>query len=176
MVSPYAWADVDWIPEAAPLKTAPLLIDSPGPQVRPDGGVLGKARHRVTPYESRHAWPREIVLTMEGMHRYTVLSAWILDYAEGDFSGLHSDRPDSAVTALVALGDLSDPLVLCDQLIGETDESLLRHALENPFPPGLDVILRQDRCLLVQGSITPHHRPPVTSPCKILSISLRQVS
>lgn len=165
--------DASWIP-ASCMQSEPdwVYIDLPAPVVRPTGGVLGQARHRAATYRPIHEWPTALSLGPSEDDLLTVLSAWVLDYRTNDFAALHTDRPDSLFTALLALDDQSEPIVVCPEFKSLTDYDLRELAAVHPFPFGEAVELSQSACLLLRGAVIPHYRPPVVRPCRVLSVSL----
>jgi hypothetical protein len=169
------WTETTWASAALRAPRGPWIsICNSTPELRTEGGVVATAHQRVAELDVHSIWEPEVKL--EGQGNCAVLSAWVLDYPVGGHSGLHTDRPDSDLTGLIALDDVREPLVVCPQLSRLPDGDLLALAFETPHPAGVTVYLRQDRVLLLRGASTPHHRPPVASRCRVLSISLKQLN
>jgi hypothetical protein len=101
-----------------------------------------------------------------------LLSAWLLDYRVGDYAALHTDRPDSVLTGLLALDLSREPLVICPQLADVCSVDLLELAGTQPHPAGVSIVLSREQLFLFEGARMPHHRPSVRQPCQVLSISL----
>ncbi|WP_432158326.1 hypothetical protein [Streptomyces sp. bgisy153] len=147
-----------------------LTVDADFPSAREDGSILGAARHRVR--EARvDATLRAALRRSQGREPH-VISGWVNHYAAGDFAAVHHDRQDSALTALLALDETADPLVICPPTARNTDLSVLEQARNDPFPPGERVILERHRFLFLRGALTPHHRPPATRAYRVLAITL----
>lgn len=176
MNTDWRWLDASWIPDGC-MEPEPswVYIDEPAPVVRATGGILGQARHRAAPYRPVSGWPTAL-RPGPSEEALTVLSAWVLDYRIHDFAALHTDRPDSLFTALLALDGESEPVVVCPDLKSLDDCDLRDLAAAHPFPAGETVRLSQSACLLLRGSVIPHYRPPVVRPCRVLSVSLGQAT
>jgi len=166
------WVEARWIPRESREDWGPwMTIETEVPSLRDQGGVLAQANHRAAEYASESFWESRVSIPEWG--NFWVLSAWVLSYEVGQFSALHTDRPDSDITALVALNSSSDPLVVCRELEQLNDSELRHFAQDTPHPPGTNIRLSADEALFIRGSRTPHHRPPVRGRSLVLSISLR---
>lgn len=168
------WVSADWLPAVDdPLTGRWISIDAPQAEVRLEGGVIAAARYRVAEFGYQSLWGSTIEIPGAGVLH--VISSWILAYPRGGFVGLHTDRPDSDLTGLIALDACSDPVVLCPALSGRDDCALAEEASRDPHPIGVPFVLRRREALLISGAAVPHHRPPVSAPCTVLSITLKRV-
>ena len=147
-----------------------LTVDVVCPSAREDGSILGAARHRVR--EARVDATLRVALRHSLGREPQVISGWVNHYAAGDFAALHHDRQDSVLTALLALDETTDPLVICPPASESSDVSFLEQARNDPFPPGERVILERHRFLFLGGAATPHHRPPATRAYRVLAITI----
>jgi hypothetical protein len=154
----------------------PLMqITLASPVVRPDGGVLGAARHGARELPTTFGLVGEIAAAVRGDGPLSILSAWLLEYQAGDFAALHTDRPDSNFTALVPLQDHTPAVITCIDLVELTHEELCGVATAHPFPQGSEVALSPRHVVAFNGSAIPHYRPPVSRLTRVLSLSLRRV-
>lgn len=164
-----------WMPTATllPGPDAPLgewmTVVAAKSVVRETGGVISAVRQRAAEFARDSLWGEEFDLLDKG--RFRVLSAWLLEYEPGDFVALHTDRPDSTLTGLVGVDALQDPLIVCPELADLPAEELRLLAERAPHPSGIEVVLRRDAMLLLEGARVPHHRPPVSEACRVLSLS-----
>lgn len=139
------------------------------PSLRPDGGVLGACRHHTRAVFGLERWADQVVAM--GWPGLTLSSAWLNEYEAGDFVALHTDRPDCALTGLIAVDASHNPVTLCPGLAALPAADLLATATEQPFPIGDAVMLTIDELVLFDGASIPHYRPPSTGACSVLTLT-----
>jgi hypothetical protein len=168
------WTDTAWLPDLVSAAHGQWIeIDASSPEIRRDGGVVAAARQRVAEFATDDLWGRHVAFPGRGS--FQILSAWVLDYSPGHFAALHTDRPDSDLTGLLALDNSNDPLVVCPKLAARSATEVVEIAADTPHPAGTSIVLRREEVLMIEGARVPHHRPPVRQACRVLSISLRHL-
>jgi hypothetical protein len=139
------------------------------PAARSSGGVLGACRHHTREVFGLGRWAAHAAAT--AVPGLVLSSAWLNEYEVGDFVALHTDRPDCALTGLIAIDVSSEPLTLCRDLAPLSPAELIRTARNHPFPGGEDVLLSSDAIALFDGASVPHHRAPTKHPCSVLTLT-----
>jgi hypothetical protein len=149
----------------------PIRIIELAPEARgPELGVLGASRHSVRRLKMETQRCLALAVPSQGILR--VVAQWVNCYERNDFAALHTDRPDSAFTALRAAAGRPEPIVICPSLSDLSTDDLLAYALQDPHPEGVNAAVTSDRWTVFRGSRIPHHRRPVVEPCAVVSISL----
>ena len=164
------WLDASWVPQPSPPFAWIELSNGSAPCVQ--DGLLVPAVAQDVAEVATNNWGEVVVVP--GWYRVEVLSVWLLRYAVGGFAGLHTDRPDSDFTGLLAFDPVPlEPVVLCPDLVDRSPVELCEFAIASPHPPGVEIHLRRDRLLAIPGSRVPHHRPPARRVAQVISLSLR---
>ncbi|NEE01188.1 hypothetical protein [Phytoactinopolyspora halotolerans] len=169
-VKPYWWGPALGGAPTLDLAAEVVQLREDSPSAREDGSVIGAARMTTTRVASVIPHSAADLQQQTGL-ALNLQSMWLNTYTEGDFAALHVDRPDAVLTGLLAVGHVTEPLVVCPELIALNSADLLELAALEPFPRGESLTLSADRFLFLRGAAVPHHRPPVNVTSQVLTVT-----
>jgi hypothetical protein len=148
-------------------------VENEVPHLRRDGlTIRGTSQHYLWDIDIDKRLAKELVKMIMTITNQTLYidGTWIIEYAPGDYQGLHTDYYNCKLTFLLALHYSKHPLILATDLQNKPIADLLRCAMETPHPQGLPVWYTCHKGILLAGSDLPHHRPPAVEECRTLAI------